>query len=134
MVFLIPLPFLAAVGLWAVFPPKTAIDSSVILSSASAITDLFSNLRQPNMMYLILILFSYILSWPSFAGFFPTDLVQKIGMSSSSASLLFSVFFAFGIVVKTPIRDRIRSAMNAKLAHLCPSRTNRRARIGSIFH
>ncbi|MFA1612480.1 MFS transporter [Halobellus rubicundus] len=99
MTFLVPLLLLAAVCLWAVLPAKTSAGSSVTLSSAST-TTLLSSLRQPNMAYMILILFLYILTWHSFTGFFPTYLVQEKGMSSSSASILFSAFFAFGIIVK----------------------------------
>ena len=59
-----------------------------------------SDLRDANLTFVAFILFLYILIWQSFTGLYPTYLVEVKGLSSSLAGLLFSAFFAFGVVIK----------------------------------
>ena len=98
--FMIPLLILAAIGLWVVVPAKTGTESEGDSLSTDALGDLIAELRASDMLFFIFILFLYILVWQAFTGLYPTYLAERKGLSASSAALLFSLFFACGVVVK----------------------------------
>lgn len=98
--FIVPLLLLIGVVLWAVLPPATPSESPMDSLSTGSVGYVVGRLRRSNMAFVAFILFLYILIWQSFTGFYPTYLVEEKGLSSSTAGLLFSVFFAFGVVVK----------------------------------
>lgn len=98
--FMIPLLFLVGITIWVVLPAKTSTESAVDTLSVEGAQYVLAELRRPNMVFVVFILFLYILVWQSFTGFYPTYLVEEKGLSSSAAGLLFSVFFASGVVVK----------------------------------
>jgi MFS family permease len=98
--FMIPLLVVAAVALWVVLPRQTGAERDGQTFSTDALGDLVSELREGDMLFFVFILFLYILVWQAFTGLYPTYLVEEKGLSSSTAALLFSLFFAFGVVVK----------------------------------
>ncbi len=98
--FMVPLLLLAAIGLWVVLPAKTGTESGGDSLSTDAIGNLIAELRASNMLFFVFILFLYILVWQAFTGLYPTYLVEQKGLSTSVAALLFSLFFACGVVVK----------------------------------
>jgi MFS family permease len=100
MVFLIPILVLVAFMLWIALPQTEPTESAVDTLSVESFRYVFGELRRSNLVFVALILFLYILVWQSFTGFYPTYLAEVKRMSSSTAGLIFSVFFAFGVVVK----------------------------------
>ncbi|WP_178917709.1 MFS transporter [Natronomonas gomsonensis] len=98
--FIIPLLLLVGVVLWVVLPTQTPTASAVDSLSADSARYVIAELRQSNLLFVAFILFLYILIWQSFTGFYPTYLVEEKELPSSVAGVLFSVFFAFGVVVK----------------------------------
>ncbi len=98
--FMIPLLILAAIALWLSLPSQTGSQTEGGALSMDAIHNLIAELRQSNMRFFVFILFLYILIWQAFTGLYPTYLVEEKGLSSSVAALLFSVFFACGVIVK----------------------------------
>lgn len=98
--FLVPLLLLVAVVLWVVLPEQPPTPSGVDTVSTENLGHVVAELRRANLLFVAFILFLYILIWQSFTGLYPTYLVDEKGLSSSTAGLLFSVFFAFGVVVK----------------------------------
>ena len=98
--FLVPLLLLVGAGLWVVLPAQTSAGSGVDTLSVGSARYVLRELRRSNVAFVAFILFLYILVWQSFTGFYPTYLIEEKGLSSSAAGLLFSAFFAFGVVVK----------------------------------
>jgi len=98
--FIVPLLLLVALGLRVVLPAGTPTETGVDTLSFGHVGHVVGELRRSNMAFVAFILFLYILVWQSFTGFYPTYLVEEKGPSSSTAGVLFSVFFAFGVVVK----------------------------------
>ncbi len=102
--FMIPLLLISAVALWMILPgqtgsiPEEEPDDEIGLADTAR--ELFVELRQSNMLFFVFMLFLYILVWQAFTGLYPTYLVEQKGLSSSMAALLFSLFFACGVVVK----------------------------------
>ena len=98
--FVVPLLLLVALALRVVLPAGTPTEGGADAFSTGRVRDVVRELRRSNVAFVAFILFLYILVWQSFTGFYPTYLVEEKGLSSSSAGLLFSVFFAFGVLVK----------------------------------
>lgn len=98
--FLIPLLCLVGAGIWVILPEQTPTDSAVDTLSAETARYVIAEMRRSNLVFVSFILFLYVLIWQSFTGFYPTYLVEVKGLSSSAAGVLFSTFFAFGVVVK----------------------------------
>ena len=100
-----PLLLVGAAALWVLLP--RTVDSGDGDAGAAAGTvsgstarRVLGELRRPNLVFVAFIFFLYILVWQSFTGFYPTYLVEEKGLASSTASGLFSLFFAAGILVK----------------------------------
>lgn len=98
--FLIPLLLLVGVGIWLTVPSVGAEGDDERPRSGERKRLLIAELRESNLMFVSVILILFFLIWQSFTGLFPTYLVEVKGLQSSTAGLLFSVFFAFGVVVK----------------------------------
>ena len=98
--FLIPLLLLVGIVLWVVLPAQPPTDRDADSISVGNLPSVVARLRRENLPFVAFILFLYILIWQSFTGLYPTYLVDQKGLSSSAAGLLFSVFFAFGVIVK----------------------------------
>jgi len=97
--FVVPLLLVAGGVLWVVLPSKT-VDSVAGPRSVREVSAVVAELRRANLLFVTFVLFLYVLVWQSFTGLYPTYLVEVKELSSSRAGLLFSVFFAFGTVVK----------------------------------
>ena len=114
--FVVPLLLAIGVVLWVVLPKGVSTAEGSAALPTGSVRSVVDELRGTNVGFVAFILFLYILVWQSFTGFYPTYLVEEKGLASSTAGLLFSVFFAFGVLVK-PISgaayDRIglRSAL-----------------------
>ena len=98
--FLIPTLLLAGVMLWVVLPGQATTDNAVNPLSVETARYVFVELRQSNLLFVSFILFLHILVWQSFTGLYPTYLVNEKGLSSFMAGVLFSLFFAFGVIIK----------------------------------
>jgi len=98
--FIAPLLVVVAVVLWVTLPVQPSTGSPVDSLSAESASSVVAKLRRSNLVFVAFILFLYILIWQSFTGLYPTYLVERKGLSSSLAGVLFSVFFAFGVLVK----------------------------------
>lgn len=119
--FLIPLFIVVGIGLWVALPAQERANDEGDTLSAERTRLLLSELRESNLAFISVILVLFFWTWQSFTGLYPTYLVEVKGLSSSTAGLLFSAFFAFGVIVK-PLAgaayDRIgmRSALVIVLA------------------
>ncbi|RLM56454.1 MFS transporter [Halobellus sp. Atlit-31R] len=98
--FIIPLLIGSAVALWVLLPAQTGDGSGIDELSADTARDVLSELRGRDVTLVAAVLFLYILVWQAFTGLYPTYLVEEKALSSSSAALLFSLFFAMGVLVK----------------------------------
>ncbi|MFC6838139.1 MFS transporter [Halomarina ordinaria] len=100
LVALIPLFVATGVAIWVVLPVQDRSARSNGLPLAESARGVAVQLRRPNMAFMVFILFLYIFVWQSFTGLYPTYLVQEKGLSSAVVGVLFSLFFALGVVVK----------------------------------
>jgi nitrate/nitrite transporter NarK len=98
--FMIPLLLAVSVVVWLVLPAQSQSQSALNSLSMDTARRVLTELRQANMAFVALILCLYILVWQSFTGFYPTYLIEQKGFSTSLAGVLFSLFFACGVVVK----------------------------------
>jgi ACS family hexuronate transporter-like MFS transporter len=98
--FMIPLLVIAAIALWVLLPRRTGSESAVDELTLETVRALLAELRQTNMGFFVFVLFLYVLVWQAFTGLYPTYLIEQKGLSSSTAAVLFSLFFAFGVIVK----------------------------------
>ena len=98
--FVVPLLLAIGIVLWVVLPVGTPTEEESEALPSGRVRDVVGELRGTNVAFVTFILFLYILVWQSFTGLYPTYLVEEKGFSSSTAGLLFSVFFAFGVLVK----------------------------------
>lgn len=119
--FMIPLLLIVGAGIWVALPAEEKADDGENALSVERTRLLLDELRESNLGFVSIILVLFFLTWQSFTGFYPTYLVEVKGLSSSTAGVLFSAFFAFGVIVK-PLAgaayDRIgmRSALVILLA------------------
>ena len=100
LAFLVPLLLFVAALLWVVLPAQAPTESRVDSPSLGGLSSVVVRLHRENLTFVAFILFLYITIWQSFTGLYPTYLVEVKGLSSATAGVLFSVFFAFGVVVK----------------------------------
>lgn len=98
--FMIPLLLIAGIGIWVALPAEEHADNESNTHSAERTRLLLAELRESDLGFVSLILILFFLTWQSFTGLYPTYLVEVKGLSSSTAGLLFSAFFAFGVIVK----------------------------------
>ena len=98
--FLIPLLLIIGLGIWVILPVQERAYSGGKLLSIKRMRLLRSDLRESNLLFVSIILILFFLSWQAFTGLFPTYLIEVKGLPSSTAGLLFGIFFAFGVIVK----------------------------------
>ncbi|MFO7925565.1 MAG: MFS transporter [Halobacteriota archaeon] len=98
--FVIPLLLLGGVAIYLTVPARTSASEPTETRSLRETLEIASQLRKPAMAFITGILFLYIFIWQSFTAFYPTYLTTIKGLSPSVSSLLFGLFFAFGVVVK----------------------------------
>lgn len=98
--FMLPLLLVAAIAIWVVVSNDESASGSADAFSTEMYRDVLHAISRKSIVYMAFILFLYLLAWQSFAGLYPTYLVEEKGVSSTMAGLLFSLFFATGVVVK----------------------------------
>ena len=97
---MIPGLLVGALALVVVLPKQTGSEQSDEDAAGQTLRELIDDLREGNILFFAFILFLYILVWQSFTSFYPTYLAEEKPLSETTAGLLFSLFFAFGVVVK----------------------------------
>jgi MFS family permease len=100
LLFIVPLLLVAGLFVWVTLPSPLDADGPADADSSAGLRDVVADLRGSNLLFVSFILFLYILIWQSFTGLYPTYLVEAKGLSSSAAGVLFSGFFAVGVLVK----------------------------------
>ncbi|SFR34100.1 Fucose permease [Halogeometricum rufum] len=100
LLFIVPLLLVAGLFVWATLPSAPDADDAADPAPSAGLRDVVADLRGSNLLFVSFILFLYILIWQSFTGLYPTYLVEVKELSSSAAGLLFSGFFAVGVLVK----------------------------------
>ncbi|EMA38703.1 MFS transporter [Halobiforma nitratireducens] len=103
--FVAPLLFLGGFAIFFTLPttstasPSEADEAEDTTSLRDAL-GVLTELRNPAMGFMAVILFLYIFIWQSFTAFYPTYLAAEKEIAPSTASVLFGLFFAVGVVVK----------------------------------
>jgi len=100
LVFVVPLLIIVAITIRRVLPPTVSSDTANTELSARRATYVLRKLYRPTLVITAIVLFLYIGVLQTFSAFYPTYLINEKGFSSTTASALFSLFFAFGIVAK----------------------------------
>jgi MFS family permease len=100
LLFIVPLLLVAGLFVWATLPSAPGTDDAGDPAPSAGLRGVVADLRGSNLLFVSFILFLYILIWQSFTGLYPTYLVEVKELSSSAAGLLFSGFFAVGVLVK----------------------------------
>src|SRR5699024_9117644 len=100
LVFVVPLLVVIAIAIWCVLSPSSPSDPASTELSLQRATIVLRELYHPTLMIMTIILFVYIGVLQTFSAFYPTYLINEKGFSSTTASALFSLFFAFGIAAK----------------------------------
>lgn len=91
----------AAIGLWLTVPARTSgHESTVDELSLATVRRLASGISNRDTLVLTVTMVFMSFVYQGFTSFFPTYLVSMKGLSESSAALLYSVFFAAGIVIQ----------------------------------
>jgi MFS family permease len=90
----------AAVGIWRFVPASEQDDGTTQTLSTETARYVLGELRRPTMVFMSGILVLFIFLWQAFTSFYPTYLVAAKGLSTTTASVLFGVFFAAGAVIK----------------------------------
>ena len=98
--FVIPLLIIGGVGVWVLVPRRTRSEGSTEALSLDTVRYVAAELRRPTMLFVSFILILFFFFWQAFTSFFPTYLVSQKGISSSTAGILFGMFFAVGAVIK----------------------------------
>jgi MFS family permease len=100
LLFIVPLLLVAGLFVWATLPSAPDAGDAADPTPSAGLRGVVADLRGSNLLFVSFILFLYILIWQSFTGLYPTYLVEVKELSSSAAGLLFSGFFAVGVLVK----------------------------------
>ncbi len=99
----VPLFLVAAVGLWATLPSRSA--DRTPLREQLELGDIVSTLSHPVVRRGTALLVLWAVIVQAFMGFYPTYLMDEKGVSAQVATGLFGFFFALGIAMK-PIAGR----------------------------
>lgn len=109
LLLFVPLFVVVATGIWLVVPRRvetadgtreSETNSPVQSFSLESVRYVVSGLAVRSVLVIAAIQMLGSFTYQGFTGFFPTYLIESKGLSSGSASLLFGVFFAGGIVIQ----------------------------------
>jgi MFS family permease len=98
--FVLPFLCLAAVVIWITldkYDPAGMADSE---PTDNGFRYVIGKLREPTLAVMWVIMFLFIFVWQTFSAFYPTYLVEIKGFSTTTAGLIFGLFFAFGVIAK----------------------------------
>ncbi|WP_096389630.1 MFS transporter [Halopenitus persicus] len=98
--FVAPLLVLAGLSVLATSSSDVSAEGATKTRSIRETLHVVTELRNPAMGFMTVILFLYMFIWQSFTAFYPTYLTTVKGLSSQLAGVLFGFFFAVGVVVK----------------------------------
>jgi MFS family permease len=98
--FMLPLLLVVAIAIWVVVPHGESESGPADTFSTATFRQVLDAISRKGIVYIAFILFLYLFTWQSFAGLYPTYLVEVKGISSTMAGVLFSLFFATGVLVK----------------------------------
>ena len=98
--FVIPLLILMIGILWITLPVSSRTDNTVDDISVENAKYVLTELYNPTLVIIIVILFLYLGVLQTFSAFYPTYLIEVKGLSSTAASGLFGLFFAIGVLAK----------------------------------
>lgn len=110
---LVPVFVLVAVGLWVSVPRRTSSDSSTSVPSRTIPRRVATALREPTVAPVAVVIVLGFFVWQGFTGFYPTYLVDVKGLDSSTAAILFGLFFAVGVIVE-PLAGMARDAYGTR--------------------
>lgn len=97
----VPLFALAAVGLWLTVPVRTSsAESAMSELSRETIGQLATDIRNPRTIVFSLAMFLMSVIYQGFTSFYPSYLTTVKSLPEANAALLYSVFFAVGIIVQ----------------------------------
>lgn len=96
---LVPLFLVTAIGLWLYVPSSTGPTTSTSLTIDS-FRYVVGNVASKRVLIVTVIQICAFFSWQGFTAFYPTYLVDVKAVSPGVASLLFGLFFGFGVVVQ----------------------------------
>lgn len=110
----IPAFAVATVGLWLVVPSRTSGSTSAVdeLSMATAISVL-RRLAERDVLLLTGAMFLMSFIYQGFTSFYPTYLITTKGIGEGGAAILYSAFFAAGIVVQ-PVAGTIADVAGSR--------------------
>ncbi len=98
--FTLPLFVLLAVALWVLVPSQQS-DSvqAVDTLSVETVQYILRSLRHPQIVSGTAVFVIGVGIWQAFTGFYPTYLVEVKGLSTTTAGVLFGLFFAFSAIM-----------------------------------
>lgn len=98
--FVIPLLLALGVTLRLALPGSSTNDTAGTELSPGRLRYVLSELYNPALIFMTVVLFLFIFIWQTFSAFYPTYLADEKGLSGPVAGTLFGMFFAFGVVIK----------------------------------
>lgn len=111
----VPLFAVAALGIWVAVPARTSgRDSAVDELSGATVRRLADGVSGRRTLVFTVAMFLMSFVYQGFTSFYPTYLVAVKGLPESAAALLYSVFFAAGIVVQ-PVGGAAADAVGDRL-------------------
>jgi predicted MFS family arabinose efflux permease len=97
----IPLFVVASAGLWATVPYRTSGDGSAVDDlSIDAVRRIVGGIATPRTLVYTAAMFLMSFVYQGFTSFYPTYLVTVKDISEGTAALMYSVFFAVGVLVQ----------------------------------
>lgn len=107
----IPLFGVATVGLWFSVPARTSGEGSAVDDiSGATVSHLLDGISDRRTLVFSVAMFLMSFVYQGFTSFYPVYLVTAKGMPESTAALLYSVFFASGVLVQ-PIAGAVADAV-----------------------
>jgi len=98
--FVLPFLCIAAAIIWITLEKHRPVEVVTTDQSDNGIRFVIGKLRNPTLGVMWVIMFLFIFVWQTFSAFYPTYLVEMKGFSTTTAGLIFGLFFAFGVVAK----------------------------------
>lgn len=112
--FAIPIFVVAGIFLYIKVPNKShSIEGQSLDLNIASFINIIKSLRKPNILYGTLMMIMGHSIWQAFTGFYPTFLIEVKGLSPTVSSIIYSMFFAIGIIIK-PITGGLYDKLGIK--------------------